>query len=123
MLLAVAAWLKPDPRGFGTHEQLGLLPCGFLRATGLPCPTCGMTTSFACMVRGRFPESAAAQPFGAFLCLMVAASTVGSLRALAWGYPFQARLAAVRWLYIGPGLGVFFFLSWAYGCARALGKL
>jgi hypothetical protein len=28
-MLAAAAWLQPDPRGFGTHQQLGLPPCTF----------------------------------------------------------------------------------------------
>ena len=34
-VLGVAAWLKPDPRGFGTHQQLGLGKCGMLVTTGL----------------------------------------------------------------------------------------
>jgi hypothetical protein len=35
-----------------THRQLGLPPCTFKTYTGLPCPSCGMTTSFALLVRG-----------------------------------------------------------------------
>jgi hypothetical protein len=50
--LAVATSLNPDPRGFGTHEQLGLPPCTFQNVFHLPCPTCGATTSFARFVRG-----------------------------------------------------------------------
>jgi hypothetical protein len=41
-LLATARWLTPDARGLGTHEQLGLPPCGFYLWYGLPCPSCGM---------------------------------------------------------------------------------
>ena len=33
-LVVLARRLEPDPRGFGTHTQLGLRPCSFLRATG-----------------------------------------------------------------------------------------
>ena len=35
-VLAVARRLEPDPRGFGTHEQLGLSPCAFRATTGRP---------------------------------------------------------------------------------------
>lgn len=62
--LAVAARLEPDPRGFGTHEQLGRPPCAILRLTGKPCPTCGMTTAFAWFVRGGVAQSWAANPAG-----------------------------------------------------------
>ena len=33
-LLVLARKLEPDPRGFGTHTQLGLRPCAFLTADG-----------------------------------------------------------------------------------------
>ncbi|NBO19844.1 MAG: DUF2752 domain-containing protein, partial [Proteobacteria bacterium] len=44
--LSNVRWLTPDARGLGTHEQLGLPPCGFYLWYGLPCPSCGMTTSW-----------------------------------------------------------------------------
>src|SRR5689334_8979719 len=52
-ILITAARLHPDAHQYGTHEQLGLPPCGFLVMTGLPCPTCGMTTAFAYATHGR----------------------------------------------------------------------
>jgi hypothetical protein len=63
-LIATAGRLSPDPRGFGTHEQLGLSPCAILRLTGRPCPTCGMTTSFAWLVRGESARAWRANPAG-----------------------------------------------------------
>ena len=53
----IAAWLNPytedgTPRTMETHRQLGLPECTFKEVTGLPCPSCGMTTSFTLLVRG-----------------------------------------------------------------------
>jgi hypothetical protein len=69
-LLFVARKLEPDPRGFGTHTQLGFPQCAFLTATGRLCPTCGMTTSFAWMTRGRFKPSWQANPAGCLYALL-----------------------------------------------------
>jgi hypothetical protein len=66
-VLGVARGLEPDPRGFGTHTQLGLAPCAFALITGHRCPTCGMTTSFAWFARGRFDRSWRANPAGSVL--------------------------------------------------------
>jgi hypothetical protein len=56
-VFSVAAWLRPyDAEGnallMRTHTQLGLEPCNFEKTTGKPCPSCGMTTSFALLIRG-----------------------------------------------------------------------
>jgi hypothetical protein len=53
-LLWAARWLTPDSRGMGTHEQLGLPPCGFYLWWGIPCPSCGMTTAWAWLARFEF---------------------------------------------------------------------
>lgn len=73
-VILVARTLRPDPRGFGTHTQLGLAPCTFATITGRRCPTCGMTTSFAWFTRGRFDRSWQANPAGSLLaptCLVL----------------------------------------------------
>jgi hypothetical protein len=69
-LLVVARELEPDPRGFGTHTQLGLPRCAFLRVTGRLCPTCGMTTSFSWLTRGRIDRSWQANPAGCLYALL-----------------------------------------------------
>lgn len=66
-LLTLAAMITPSVEGHGTHTQLGLPPCGFAMAFNRPCPTCGMTTSFAHAVRGELGRAFIAQPFGAAL--------------------------------------------------------
>jgi hypothetical protein len=74
-VIALAATLSPDPSGHGTHQQLGLPPCGFIYVTGYPCPGCGLTTAFAHMVRLEFVGAARANPFG-ILLFMVSFTTI-----------------------------------------------
>ena len=72
VLLAAAAMLTPDPRGHGTHQQLGLPPCTFLVLFGRPCPSCGMTTSWAWLVRGQLGEAVRANAGGTLLGMLAA---------------------------------------------------
>ena len=84
-VFAVALQLRPDPRGHGTHQQLGLPACGFRLVTGYPCPGCGMTTSFACFVRGDFAASAEANPAGLLLATVSVAFILWSLPSVVRG--------------------------------------
>jgi hypothetical protein len=49
-----AIWLTPydgdKPLEMGTHQQLGLPECNFKAMVGVPCPSCGMTTSFSLLL-------------------------------------------------------------------------
>ena len=97
-VLAVAATLSPDSRGYGTHEKLGLPPCGFKSTTGFPCATCGMTTSFSHAAHGDLIASFQNQPMGALLAVLTAifallglyglvtGATLSALLLIAWGY-------------------------------------
>jgi hypothetical protein len=89
LLFGVAAWLNPYgpdglPMAMGTHKQLGLPECNFVRLTGMPCPSCGMTTSFALLMHGDIAGSLGANAVGTLLaiCLLVAIpwSLVGAVR-------------------------------------------
>jgi hypothetical protein len=55
------------PRTMETHRQMGLPPCTFYALTGLPCPSCGMTTSFALLIRGDVFHSLRANAVGTLL--------------------------------------------------------
>ena len=68
----VALCLSPDPRGYGTHQQLGLPPCTFRLMFGCPCPGCGMTTSFVHFVRGDLAASVRANAAGAVMAIVFA---------------------------------------------------
>ena len=98
-LLLLAASLSPAAAGTGTHTQLGMPPCGFLAATGLPCATCGMTTATALAADGRLLAAGWTQPAGLLFALAVGAlAWLGAW--LAWsGRPakpvFRGLLSAV----------------------------
>jgi hypothetical protein len=71
-VFAIAFWLNPysadgSPRTMATHTQLGMPPCNFVVLTGRPCPACGMTTSFALIVRGDVGASLRANWVGTLL--------------------------------------------------------
>lgn len=71
LLLLVARCLTPNPTGMGTHQRLGLPPCGFVVMFGMPCPSCGMTTSWSWLTRGDLIRSWQANPGGLSLGLFV----------------------------------------------------
>ena len=73
-LIAVAAMLKPSPFLIGTHQQLGLPPCSFLVLFGIPCPTCGMTTAWACLMHGEFVRALQANTGGVLLAVLAMAA-------------------------------------------------
>lgn len=73
-LLATAVYLTPSSDGFGTHRQLGLAQCSFITFVGVRCPSCGMTTSWAHMVRGQIPSALRANVGGAFLAVLAMVS-------------------------------------------------
>ena len=90
-LLITAARLTPDPRGLGTHRQLGLPPCTVVDWFGVRCPSCGMTTAFSHTVRGQLAGAVRANAGGALL----------ALAAMAAGPWFVGSAVYGRWL-IGP---------------------
>jgi hypothetical protein len=68
-MLGAALVVQPAGQGYGTHRQLGLPPCMFVALFGLRCPSCGMTTAWAHLVRGQLAQAAAANTGGALLGL------------------------------------------------------
>jgi Protein of unknown function (DUF2752) len=71
-VFSVAIWLNPyredgQARQLETHRQLGLPECNFKLWTGKPCPSCGMTTSFALLIRGDVLNSLRANWVGTLL--------------------------------------------------------
>jgi hypothetical protein len=84
-VLALSRLLVPAAEGLGTHMQLGLPPCGFLALFSLPCPACGLTTSFAHLARFSLLASLRAHPLGFPLFLAVLVLWIRSLRGVVAG--------------------------------------
>ncbi len=73
-VFVLAVWLNPynedgTPRRMETHRQIGLPPCTFYYMTGMPCPSCGMTTSFALLMHGDVWNSLRANAAGTLLAV------------------------------------------------------
>jgi hypothetical protein len=114
-VLGIARWLVPDPRGIGTHEQLGLPPCGFIQVFhDVPCPSCGMTTTFALAADGRLVDGFKNQPMGFLIFLttivLVPILAVASIRAVSL---FEAT-ERWPWKRLVLGFIALWLLCWIY---------
>lgn len=111
--LVIACLLEPDARGHGTHQQLGFPPCTLVALCGIRCPTCGMTTSWAALVRGRLFEGLAANVGGVLLAIGAIGSVIGlssiallgrrpkwfpSTNGFAWGAIVIAAVTLIDWV-------------------------
>ncbi len=113
----IAVYLNPYRGGrvwySETHRQLGLPPCNFKRATGKPCPSCGMSSSFALFVRGDVVNSLEANPVGTLLAAFLAIFVPWSLLAAFTGKVYGVR--SLEWILV-RAVVIFFllmFLRWA----------
>ena len=121
VLLGLGRALHPDPRGFGTHEQLGFKACLPMRLWNFPCPGCGVTTSIALMAHGRPLAALRTQPFGPIVLATALAVAVWALAGHARGRDLRSELALVhqrRWTRTLVSLAV---LAWAYKIALVRG--
>lgn len=116
VVLAAPAFLDPGDKLLGLHTRLLLPPCLFHLVTGVPCPLCGITTSFSLLLHGRLTRSFLAHPAGPFIYLTILSLTIlGILSRLglvkkrtisipSWCWPFGLALLWV--LRLGAWLAV-----------------
>jgi hypothetical protein len=105
--------------------NVGILidPCGFKQKYGLPCPTCGMTTSALAFVQGKILESFYIQPAAALLCciLVIVAFLAFLIAVFGVYFGFLNRFfTEVKTKHIILALLVIIAAGWAVTLARAL---
>lgn len=111
-LLFATRWLTPDTRGLGTHEQLGLPPCGFYVWWGIPCPSCGMTTSWAWLVQFEFAEAFRQHSGGALLGLFSLGLGLWCVFSAMRGSWIGGWPSSLAWAVVMAGLALAILISW-----------
>jgi hypothetical protein len=114
LALVVAATLQPNAGGSATHTQLGLQPCAFLQRTGIPCPSCGMTTSWAWLAHGNLAASLYVQPMGTVLAVIAAGCVWVGLYVGITGRPVHRLLRLLPGRYYFVPLLSFAVLAWGW---------
>lgn len=121
VVLLIARLLQPSPNGVGTHTQIGLPPCPFLHFTGIPCPSCGWTTSVSHSARLHFYEALITQPFGLIVFFGAVLSIPLSIYLIHRRIPWS-RLNGLRGrIFAMYALIALFLLSWLYKIAAMKG--
>jgi hypothetical protein len=106
--------VHPDARGYNTHVQLGMAPCGWPQQYGIPCPTCGVTTAACHVVHGHWLQAVITQPFGAALAIAGLASSVFCLWSLLRGRSVMDVVGRAPYARLVLGGALLLLLSWLY---------
>ncbi len=121
-IIAVFAFLWLSAKGI---INIGLLfgPCGFKQRYGLPCPTCGITTSAIAFASGQVLKAFYIQPAGAFFCCIMVVSAFFALFTTVFGVYFvflKRFFDEVKAKYIILALVIIIAAGWIVTLARAL---
>lgn len=103
---------------FARVHALPKVPCGFLRLTGLPCPTCGYTRTFCALSDGRVSEAWVNSPAAVLLYVFLSLLLLWNGMALVSG----RRIERGPWLCPGPRAtrvgwmlcGLLVLMNWVY---------
>jgi hypothetical protein len=87
--LLATAWVLP---GLWSRGLQPIPQCLFHQVTGLPCPFCGGTRSFAAMAHGNVAAAAHVFPIGPLLFAMVVAAVLYSMWTITTGRRLQVVL-------------------------------
>ncbi len=119
-VFVIAALLNPynadgSPKAMGTHQgpPLNLPECTFKEFTGIPCPSCGMTTSFSLLIHGDVLNSLRANYAGTVLASLGLLYLPWSL-ASAWRGKFMfVRSLEMTLFRLSIAFIVLLFTHWA----------
>ena len=113
-LLFTAARLTPSPDGVGSHTELGLARCQWLEHTGIPCPSCGMTTSWTWFVRGNLAASIYLQPMGTVLAIIASCCVWAGFYIALTGRPIYRLLNVLPGRYYFLPLVALAIVAWGW---------
>ncbi len=109
------------------HDKINMgwlsAPCGFKQEYGLPCPTCGMTTSALVFVQGKIFESFYIQPAAALLCSILVIAAFFAFFIAVFGVHFgflKKFFTEVKIRHIILALIIIIAAGWAVTLARTL---
>jgi len=97
--------------------------CGFKQNTGLPCPTCGMTTAAKAFAQGKILQAFYIQPACGLLCSVIVFVAILAFVTAVFGihFSFITRFfAEVKVRYIILAILIIIASGWAVTLARAL---
>lgn len=97
--------------------------CGFKQRTGLPCPTCGMTTATLAFAQGRIFEAFNIQPACGLLCSVMVIVAILTFIIAVFGVYFrfiERFFTEVKLRYMILALIIIIVAGWAVTLARAL---
>ena len=97
--------------------------CGFKQRTGLPCPTCGMTTATLAFAQGRIFEAFYTQPACGLLCSIMVIAAILAFIIAVFGIYFrfiESFFTEVKLRYMILALVIIIAAGWAVTLARAV---
>ena len=97
--------------------------CGFKQQTGLPCPTCGMTTAVLAFAQGRIFEAFYVQPACGFLCCVMVIAGILAFVIAVFGIYFrfiERFFTEVKLRYMILALVIIIAAGWAVTLVRAI---
>jgi len=97
--------------------------CGFQQRTGLPCPTCGMTTATLAFAQGKFFEAFDIQPACGLLCSVMVIAAILAFIIAVFGVYFRfigRFFAEIKLRYMILALIIIIAAGWAVTLARAV---
>ena len=97
--------------------------CGFMQRTGLPCPTCGMTTATLAFAQGRILKAFYIQPACGLLCSIMVIAAILAFIIAVFGVYFrfiERFFAEVKLRYMILALIIIIVAGWAVTLARAV---
>ncbi|MCP4376241.1 MAG: DUF2752 domain-containing protein [bacterium] len=112
-VLVVGFFLTASSKGDGTHTQIGLPACRAMVVNGVPCPSCGLTTSITAAVHGNFGASVRANVFGTLLFFALVLTGAVGLVQTASGSDILGRIFRRRWWFFFGLLIVGLLIGWA----------